>query len=273
MTVDPATAGPFYTKVTGWKSEPWASQPSYTIFSAPSGPVAGMSPLPEANRAQGARGAWMTFIGAEDVDAAVSQAEKLGAKVLRAASDMAEVGRIAIVADPHGASFGLFKPLQSSAPKGAPQLGELAWHELSTPGHPEVALKFYQDLLGWQLLQKMDMGPMGFYYIFGAYGVPLGGVFKPSQPTPGPAWLAYVEVPDADKAAATATKAGGHVLNGPMDVPGGGRIAQLSDPHGVPFAVHALGKAAAGGGSAQTQVILPRHRGAVERYFERVPNK
>ena len=245
MTVDPATAGPFYTKVTGWKSEPWASQPSYTIFSAPSGPVAGMSPLPEANRAQGARGAWMTFIGAEDVDAAVSQAEKLGAKVLRAASDMAEVGRIAIVADPHGASFGLFKPLQSSAPKGAPQLGELAWHELSTPGHPEVALKFYQDLLGWQLLQKMDMGPMGFYYIFGADGVPLGGVFKPSQPTPGPAWLAYVEVPDADKAAATATKAGGHVLNGPMDVPGGGRIAQLSDPHGVPFAVHAPGKAAA----------------------------
>lgn len=34
----------------------------------------------------------------------------------------------------------------------------------------------------------------------------------------------------------------------------------------------ALAGSAAGGGSASTQVVLPRHRGAVERYFER-PNK
>jgi predicted enzyme related to lactoylglutathione lyase len=164
--------------------------------------------------------------------------------VLRPASDMKEIGRIAIMADPHGASFGLFKPLQSSAPKGPPQPGELAWHELSTPD-PEAALKFYQELFGWQLIHKMDMGAMGSYYIFGSDGVQRGGVYKPPHPTPGPAWLAYVEVPDADKAAAVATKAGGHLLNGPMDVPGGGRIAQLSDPHGVPFAVHSLAKPAA----------------------------
>lgn len=31
----------------------------------------------------------------------------------------------------------------------------------------------------------------------------------------------------------------------------------------------ALEGAAGGGGSANTQVVLPRHRGAVERYFER----
>jgi hypothetical protein len=31
----------------------------------------------------------------------------------------------------------------------------------------------------------------------------------------------------------------------------------------------ALHEAAAGSGSANTQVILPRHRAAVERYFER----
>jgi hypothetical protein len=33
----------------------------------------------------------------------------------------------------------------------------------------------------------------------------------------------------------------------------------------------ALQKAAAGSGSANTQVILPRHRASVERYFERKP--
>jgi hypothetical protein len=31
----------------------------------------------------------------------------------------------------------------------------------------------------------------------------------------------------------------------------------------------ALAQSAAGGGSANTQAVLPRHRGAVERYFER----
>ena len=33
----------------------------------------------------------------------------------------------------------------------------------------------------------------------------------------------------------------------------------------------ALEGSAGGGGSANTQVVLPRHRGAVERYFERKP--
>jgi hypothetical protein len=38
---------------------------------------------------------------------------------------------------------------------------------------------------------------------------------------------------------------------------------------GKPAASGALSGAAAGGGSASTPVVLPRHRGAVERYFER----
>jgi hypothetical protein len=42
---------------------------------------------------------------------------------------------------------------------------------------------------------------------------------------------------------------------------------------GEPSQPGALGQAPAGGGSAHTPVILPRHRGAVERYFERVPGK
>jgi hypothetical protein len=38
---------------------------------------------------------------------------------------------------------------------------------------------------------------------------------------------------------------------------------------GGPAGSGALEGAAAGGGSANTQVILPRHRGTVERYFDR----
>jgi predicted enzyme related to lactoylglutathione lyase len=51
-------------------------------------------------------------------------------------------------------------------------------------------------------------------------------------------WLFYTETSDLDTAIARATKNGATVMNGPMDVPGGGRIAQLMDPQGAAFALH-----------------------------------
>jgi hypothetical protein len=48
--------------------------------------------------------------------------------------------------------------------------------------------------------------------------------------------------------------------------------APVADTSGV--AAHgALNSAAAGGGSAHTQTILPRHKGAVKRYFDRPQSK
>ena len=48
--------------------------------------------------------------------------------------------------------------------------------------------------------------------------------------------------------------------------------APTADTSGV--AAHgALNSAASGGGSAYTQTILPRHRGAVRRYFDRPQHK
>ncbi len=56
---------------------------------------------------------------------------------------------------------------------------------------------------------------------------------------PGPpAWLLYIKVEDVDQAAERVQELGGKVLNGPMEVPGGGRIAQCMDPQGAAFAIH-----------------------------------
>jgi hypothetical protein len=67
----------------------------------------------------------------------------------------------------------------------------------------------------------------------------LGGMFNktPEMPAP-PHWLYYVRVDDVDRVAGEVPKAGGTVLNGPMDVPGGDRIAQCMDPQGAAFAIH-----------------------------------
>jgi hypothetical protein len=55
----------------------------------------------------------------------------------------------------------------------------------------------------------------------------------------------------------------------PLNVPGERAGRTVHHKPGGPASSGALNEAAAGGGSANTEIILPRHRAAVERYFER----
>jgi hypothetical protein len=52
----------------------------------------------------------------------------------------------------------------------------------------------------------------------------------------------------------------------------GGKAPPMPAKGGAPSPSGALANAAAGAGSAHTEVVLPRHRAAVERYFERAAN-
>ena len=47
-------------------------------------------------------------------------------------------------------------------------------------------------------------------------------------------------VSDADKAVDKIKAGGGTVIHGPMEVPGGDRIAMAMDPAGAAFSVHSL---------------------------------
>jgi hypothetical protein len=87
---------------------------------------------------------------------------------------------------------------------------------------------------------------VGKYLLFGRAGQQMGGMFKrPAGMTESwPSWLLYASVPSAGKAADAAKAAGGRVVNGPMQVPGGGWIAQLVDPQGAAIAVHQMPAAA-----------------------------
>ena len=106
-------------------------------------------------------------------------------------------------------------------------------------------------LFDWDLVAEHDMGAMGMYLVFGRNGKQLGGMFdKGAQGKPGAAyWLGYVSVTDLEGTVERAKAARGSVLMGPMDVPGGDRIAQLMDPYGAFFALH---KPAAQGAAAET---------------------
>jgi predicted enzyme related to lactoylglutathione lyase len=69
--------------------------------------------------------------------------------------------------------------------------------------------------------------------------IPIGGCYNIGEGMGAPPnWLPYIRVDSADAAADRVTSNGGQVLNGPMEVPGGDRVAQCLDPQGAAFAVH-----------------------------------
>ncbi len=233
LTPNKATAHDFYSKAVGWAKQAWEQDPSYTMFAAASGPL-GASIESREDEPH-----WRPYIGTLDVDETVATATRLGAKVLTPATSLPNAGRFAVLEDPHGAEFGVHSSPTEPRPDTPAVYGEFYWHELATTTDPVASFAFYQELFGWDEVRQYDMGPMGIYLLFGRNGREIGGMFdKGKQGPPGGAsWVGYVRVPNMDAAVATVKAERGKVLNGPMEVPGGDWIAQLSDPHGAFFAV------------------------------------
>lgn len=162
------------------------------------------------------------------------------------ATDMPEVGRFAVLADPQGASFGVLAAASETQLPDRASLGAFSWAELNTTDW-KAAWKFYSELFGWKKTSSMDMGPeMGEYFMFTNEGdESMGGMSDAANMMKAPAhWLFYANVKDADKTAGQLGEKGAKVLNGPMDVPGGDRIAQCMDPQGGMFAIYSSGTGA-----------------------------
>ncbi|HXV85402.1 MAG TPA: VOC family protein, partial [Gemmatimonadales bacterium] len=247
LTTDTRAAQPFYKTVVGWGVEAWDQDKTYQMWMTKTGPVGGIMTLPEDARAMGAPPNWLTYVGTPDVDATVRQATQRGARVLKEAFSIPKVGRMAVLADPQGAVFAAYTPDGWSGPSPVPGMGEFSWHELATTD-PVAAFTFYHALFGWDKTDSFDMGPeLGLYQMYGlaGSGQTMGGIYrKPAEMPAPPNWLPYALVPNADRAADRAKAAGGTILNGPMEVPGGDRIAMLLDPQGAAFAVHSRATAA-----------------------------
>jgi predicted enzyme related to lactoylglutathione lyase len=58
---------------------------------------------------------WMTVFGTADTDATAAKASELGGQVLSAPSDIPDVGRFAVLADPQGVTFGVISLGESAS--------------------------------------------------------------------------------------------------------------------------------------------------------------
>lgn len=268
---DASAVASFYAQVLGWQARPWEQDPSYTVWTTPHGAAGGAARWTADGGSSNTAPCWVSFVAVADVEATAAAAERLGGRIVKAASTLPDGGRYAVLADPQSAVIGVFSPQHLSAAASP----DFVWHELGTDDQAS-AFRFYGQLFGWERLGDHDLGAMGTYLIFGRRGERLGGLYSRPPGTIGaPQWLAYVEVASVDEAARATRAAGGRVATEPQRVPGGSWVAHLSDPQGALLAVHQARAAASGDSDASPRVertspvrarkATPRRRAAPRR--------
>jgi predicted enzyme related to lactoylglutathione lyase len=237
MTSDTKAAGKFYSNVVGWTtndlSSPDGSQ--YTTFNLGDTGMAGMLHL-------AGHTAWIGYISVDDVDAHIEKIVEAGGKLWKPATDVPGMLRFAVMSDPQGAAIVVFtpNPAMPSPERPAPATpGTIGWHELYTTDL-DAGFDFYNKLFGWTKVSDMDMGPMGMYRLFDEGDhkeMGDGGMMTKPPEVPVSSWAFYFNV-DSIKAAIERIEAGGgKIVNGPMQVPGGGWIVQGQDPLGAMFSL------------------------------------
>ena len=232
----PATG--FYSELFGWDVD---TGPDYSMARHRRRDAAGFgSPAPEGVDPQ-----WTTYVWVDDADATTGAAREAGGSVVTEPFDALDGGRIAIVADPTGATLGVWAPGEH---RGAQVVNEPSAWAMSAllSDESEAAASFYGSVFGWQ---AESFGPATMFRLPGFFGG------EPTQPVPrdvvavmmpsggGPArWQAGFWVDDADAAAAKSQELGGSIVEavtrGPV-----GKEAVLADPAGAEFSI--------------TQIILP----------------
>ncbi|HEY3357638.1 MAG TPA: VOC family protein [Polyangia bacterium] len=242
MTSDPAAAKKFYGDILGWTGEdaPMPDGSSYTMLKLGGDDVGGLYQLGAEMKKMGVPPNWSAYVAVKDAGATAKQVAALGGKVVKDAFDVMDVGRMAVVQDPVGATFCLW---QANKHKGmahfAPdRVGKPCWFELLTP-NVDRAIGFYGKLLGWKP-EAMEMPGMK-YNVLKLGEQPIGGAMEMNeqmrQMKVPPHWLVYFQVAKCEDTVARAQKLGARVLVPPMKVPTVGTFATLMDPQGAAFAV------------------------------------
>ena len=191
----------FYPRFTGWGTQRFDKD--YVMWTTGGVPIGGIFRQTSEQKAQGVPPNWLPYVETNDVDATAAKAKSLGATVIVGPDDIPGTGRFAVLQDPQGAAFAIYRSSnQSGGWDGKPVVGRFSWHELMTTDY-KTAAQFYSALFGWEKVgEEMDMGGGLMYYVFGQKGQMYGGMFNVTPDMAGvhPFWLVYINVKDVGKA-------------------------------------------------------------------------
>jgi predicted enzyme related to lactoylglutathione lyase len=253
---DPDAAVDFYAGLFGWEFEdrmPAGRPGRYLVGQLQGGDVAAVGSQPEGAPSEPV---WSTYIWVESAAEAAAKAKDAGGSIVTEPFDVADAGRMAILADPDGAVFCVW---QARSHKGAQVVnapGSWNFSDLNTP-NPDAATAFYGAVFGWEAT-SVDLGDVSFtmlrlpgYGDFLALSDPDIRARQAEQDAPegfedavaglvpgdGPShWSVTFSVDDTDGTADRAAELGATVVVPPFDA-GPARVAVLRDPQGAVFSV------------------------------------
>jgi predicted enzyme related to lactoylglutathione lyase len=238
---DPAAAADFYGNLFGWEIGE-AGPPEtggYRMCLLRGTPVAGIG----TQQQTGMPPYWTTYVSVADADSTTKEVRNAGGQVFVEPMNVMDFGRMAVYADPSGAVFSAWQPINHIGAGLVNEAGALSWNELLTRD-VEGSKAFYGSVFGWTG-NALKMGEME-YTEWQLGGASIGGMMEMDDNFPAevpPHWMIYFAVADADATAAKVTELGGSVHQPPMDIPQG-RFALLADPQGAMFSIIALTTAA-----------------------------
>ena len=232
----------FYGSVLGWSIRDSGMEGfDYHLASVDGAMVAGLMELPTEAGAMGP--SWTIYFAVDDADsAAAADSAMLAETIVTEPADIPGTGRFAVATDPQGARFGILQPEPMPGQEGAGgafdqrEGGPRQLERIDDQRRRTAGFAFYAGLFGWKKSQAVDMGEMGTYQLFAHDGADIGGMMGLGA-APAPMWLPYFGTNGVAAAIARIKEAGGKVMHGPIEVPGGAFIAVAEDPQGAHFAV------------------------------------
>jgi hypothetical protein len=237
-STDAEAAKKFYSQLFGWGINDVPAGPDcvYTLLQLNGKDVAALYQLNEQQRSQGIPPHWLLYVSVASADESVKTAAALGGKVLLEPFDVFDVGRMALVEDPTGATFALWQARKHTGTQLQNQPYTLCWSELAT-NNTDAAAAFYTQLFGWSA-KAGEVAPIAYTEFING-GIPVGGMLQMTAEWGEipPHWMAYFAVEDCDGSANQARELGADIKVPPTDIPKVGRFAVIQDPQGAVFAI------------------------------------
>ena len=232
-TPDVKAAAEFYQELLGWSDVVVSPTPmgDYYIGVVGDRQVGGM--MGQEPELAGTPPMWTVFVYADDVDATAARVADAGGTVLTQPFDIPEA-RIAVVADPAGAMFGLFGGPEIEGEFYSEEIGRVCWAELMTRD-PDAVKGFYGDLFGWQPVTESAAGNPYTTFKLGDE-MAAGMMMMPDEVPPEvpPYWSVYFTVADCVGTERRVAEMGGEVYVSTMKLDMG-KFATFTDPQGANF--------------------------------------
>ena len=243
MTSDTQRSRAFYGELFGWTAEEPAEQfGGYFNFRKDGVRIAGCMPSQRPEMPD----VWSVYLATDDAKVTVDAAAAHGGQVLVAAMDVAELGSMAVVSDPGGATIGIWQPGLHQGFGILSETGAPSWFELHTRDYLG-SVAFYREVFGWDTHVLSDT-PEFRYTILQHGQSELAGIMDAASILPDgvPAhWSVYFGADDTDAALARTVELGGSIVTAALDTPYG-RLATAADPTGAQFKLVAPNEAMPG---------------------------